>query len=884
MIADSHCSRVRRLTVPFPDSRRSGLACLVGLAILWTAAWAAPAFEIRGIIPLPAGGWTVRHASDVDGYYILYGGSSVESIVEPRALELGRAEEGDAAVTEGSAVQFFRVRRVPLSEPLDLDGDGIDDVFELRHPQALDPLDPSDAEKDYDGDGFSNRTEYQQSSDPLVPAAGWTVYVVDDPPAGSADRFRTLTEAVAALDARLPAGQSGQVRVATARVQEVEALELRGDIELLADAGYEGRVALAGPGVAPLVVRSAGALSLRGWSIANAGGVRVEAGRRLQWQGNHGPGATLVVGHAASLRTLGIGRHGGSASSLLVGDSTFSGPLRLNWFGGGGASAKLGITGNSATVIEASVQGLFGGSAEVRGNVTTDLALSFEALGAAQVSVANQANLERLLFSGTSDANPNLQFHSVIATSFNLELAGVGSFFTSLDLITAKSVTLNVGAANTDLQARDLVADDLVLNLSASGGPAPRLHHSQRNVSVRQGIRVHALEAEHGFLDLSLALVNAAELEVVSRAATTLNLAEGVSLTGQLRASVTGDVLNLNAVGAKAEGGLTVQAGGVGAGLQMFWQGGMVRGRADIESAFGVSVGVTIDGTIFDPGGALAIVRGGEGASMIPGDPPGGRRLSRAQLSKSGGGSPSILLRNLVTPPGSVLIAEMESPVTIENCQFSGSTLLPVVTMEEVQGAIQVRDCTFSGQGLAISDAGGEATVQGVQIDHAGGAMPALGISGTSAVVEDVTIGGAPLTGLALNLSGSATVQRVNLGEGGLSIGGGQVQLEDLNSEGMATITDGRVQARNSRLGSVITIAGNALLGFEDCALGGVIILDMNESGGLLTDPVTQGANPEEVISWIDFDNDQLHCADYPPPQTRPDTGECIRPGVAPPK
>jgi hypothetical protein len=573
---------------------------------------------------------------------------------------------------------------VPVSEPLDLDGDGIDDVFELRHPQALDPLDPSDAEKDYDGDGLSNRTEYQQGSDPLAPAGGWTVYVVDDPPAGSTDRFRTLAEAVAALDARLPAGQTGQVRVGTGRVQEVEVLELGGDIELLAEAGYEGRIALVGPGVAPLVVRSAGALSLRGWSIANAGGVRVEAGRRLSWQGNHGPGATLVVGHGSPSRVLAARPHGGTASSLLVGDSTFSGPLRVNWFGDGGAGATLGITANSATVIEASVHGLFGGSAEVRGNLTTDLALSFEALGAAQVVVANHANLEHLRFSGTSQANPTLQFQSVFATSFNLELAGVGSFFTSLDLLTSKSVTVNVGAANTDLQARDLVADDLILNLSASGGPAPRLRHSQRNVNVRHGIRV--------------------------------------------------------------------------------------------------------------------------------------------------------------------------------------------------------RDCTFAGQGLAISDAGGEATVQRVQVQHAGGGMPALGISGSSAVVEDVTVAGTPLIGLALNLTGSATVKRIDLGVGGLSIGGGQVQLEELHSQGIVTLTGGRVQARNSQLGSVITIVGNAVLGFEDCTLGGVMILDMNESGGLLSDPVNQGANPEEVYSSIDFDNDQLHCADYPPPQTRPDTGDCIRSGVPPPQ
>jgi hypothetical protein len=60
-------------------------------------------------------------------------------------------------------------------------------------------------------------------------------------------------------------------------------------------------------------------------------------------------------------------------------------------------------------------------------------------------------------------------------------------------------------------------------------------------------------------------------------------------------------------------------------------------------------------------------------------------------------------------------------------------------------------------------------------------------------------------------------------------------------------------------------------------------MVDLTERGGLLNDPVALGANPEEVYSLIDFDNDPLHCADYPPPQTRPDTGGCVRSGVPPP-
>jgi hypothetical protein len=58
---------------------------------------------------------------------------------------------------------------VPIAHPLDSDGDGIDDVYELRHPPFLNPLDASDANQDFDGDGHSNLEDYRAGTDPEVP-------------------------------------------------------------------------------------------------------------------------------------------------------------------------------------------------------------------------------------------------------------------------------------------------------------------------------------------------------------------------------------------------------------------------------------------------------------------------------------------------------------------------------------------------------------------------------------------------------------------------------------------------------------------------------------------------------------------------------------------
>ena len=54
-----------------------------------------------------------------------------------------------------SAQRYYRIISRPVSQPADSDGDGIDDVFELRHSDILDPLNPDDAgAQDADGDSI----------------------------------------------------------------------------------------------------------------------------------------------------------------------------------------------------------------------------------------------------------------------------------------------------------------------------------------------------------------------------------------------------------------------------------------------------------------------------------------------------------------------------------------------------------------------------------------------------------------------------------------------------------------------------------------------------------------------------------------------------------
>jgi len=51
------------------------------------------------------------------------------------------------------------------TDDLDDDGDGMPDAFEKLYPNALNPLDPTDADEDFDNDGFTNLREYLGNDD-----------------------------------------------------------------------------------------------------------------------------------------------------------------------------------------------------------------------------------------------------------------------------------------------------------------------------------------------------------------------------------------------------------------------------------------------------------------------------------------------------------------------------------------------------------------------------------------------------------------------------------------------------------------------------------------------------------------------------------------------
>ena len=116
---------------------------------------------------------TVTVDSDTDSYYVLQGAPEVTGEFAAVAIDLGGPVSTLlSAVPPVSLPRYlYHVVRNAQITPLDTDGDGIDDVFELHLPDVLDALDPNDAGEDADDDTVSNLREFQRGTDLTNPSS-----------------------------------------------------------------------------------------------------------------------------------------------------------------------------------------------------------------------------------------------------------------------------------------------------------------------------------------------------------------------------------------------------------------------------------------------------------------------------------------------------------------------------------------------------------------------------------------------------------------------------------------------------------------------------------------------------------------------------------------
>ena len=879
-------------------------------------------FRVTGIVTDALGHVQLEYQSETNSYYILYSGAAVTNIVVPSQLELGAAESGSLNAQDlPTSMAFFQVRRVSIQEPLDIDGDGLDDVYELRRSYFLNALNPTDATRDFDGDGFSNLQEYLESHDPETYDASSTVYVVDNPT--QPDEFRELTDAVDHLNQTLALGTAGRVVVLTERPQEIETLSVMRILRIEAGPDYYQRATVSGVGGGMVTINSLEPIQFEGIRWTNTTSLLFNIGGDFRLMGNHLPATLVSVGGAglkAAFAEAGLvgAKQGGSVNDLWVKGCSFS-TLGLQLSGHVGAGTVLDFSNNTGSRLSLFGDAEFSGQVNMSEQLLDDLEFKLSLGGSARLSVSQHMQLNQLSFEGRAEGTPTIKLEGNAMGAADLKFLGQGH------------VTL-AAADNNVSGAFSVAAVD-----QATG---------KLNFAVRKSLI-------------------GGDFTVGAYGETTLVMTEDVTVAGRASISVDGTVADLQATKGHFQGELIVETQSAAIKLTARLS------DVSIQRDFRVSVP---NGEVFLLVDLSKLIFGN---SMVdihapkPQDPKGLAKSgvsSGEQRPKQGGGS-SITLRDVQlssTGDKTIQIENLEAPVTIEGGTIANSGSLPNITVNQVKGPIAIRGIQFTGGGIWVGNTESPVSIENNQFQLSGSGASSVGLNlvadnitvrsnsfngggdklamtvtaqggtvsvanntiqcgmGIAATVSQMQLddndfttsdalsvasgqvtatknkfrGSVVVSGenTALNLNNNELDGTLTLGLGSLTAkdnklrgsvllsGDGTLNLEAGELNGTLSLSAGEATAKNVSFQGSILILGDAVLGLQENQLAGVKITDGNMNGGLKDDPTKQGAKPEDVSSLVDFDNDPHHCADYPPPQySNPEQTECTRPGVPPP-
>ena len=126
------------------------------------------AFRVQSITLDENGDLAIEFPSADGSYYLLKRGATVDLTDQGVDGQIGADGTGILrdVVVGGNTQVFYVIQKISADDPLDMDEDGMDDLFELNFPAFLNPFNPDDAELDFDKDGSSNLKEYQDGTDP----------------------------------------------------------------------------------------------------------------------------------------------------------------------------------------------------------------------------------------------------------------------------------------------------------------------------------------------------------------------------------------------------------------------------------------------------------------------------------------------------------------------------------------------------------------------------------------------------------------------------------------------------------------------------------------------------------------------------------------------
>jgi len=726
-----------------------------------------------------------------------------------------------------------------------------------------------------------------------------TVFVVDSPAPGSDDQFPTLTAALDWLGAHLDAEDLGIVVLRTDAMQTIESLALAFDLRLRVESGFAP--AIAGPGATPLVVDAAGAYDLAGLRIVNAGGLVINANRRLVVTGCDLPATEVNIGGVKNAPFP--AGDPGFAAKRGAADRAGGASLAGNTFGGDftyrlqtdvETTTAYAIDGNTAAGVAVGGIGTLRADAGLElldnafGFIDADLKLD----GQASLSIQDHTSLTDLSLAGEAvGGNPTVTLAGNVAADLQLSLKGLGK-------ITINASANDITTGNVELSIKDyefLGVNQTYVDLAILVGSAiadPEILWRELDATF-DGLTFNALETPAGKVTLGLERVDFnGDVAVNSKAELKLQLTDAVSFHAAAEIRVESNLLDLQQTHVTYTGRATFAAQGASAGVTIASTGGEFRDHTQIIAPPAVGIAVTIDGTAFTQGGLFylgpaekstaeldAMAHRGPAAVLAAITASVAQPLSRAHRTvvapARGSRFESYLRLNDVTfereGAAHIAIERTDCSVTVEDCPLLATeTAGAVLAIEAVTGAVAVLNNTFRGGGVGALGCAQAVSIVGNTLEVTNDQSIACGVSecGQVTITDNVVTCGTGTSGGAVfsNPGGLVTLSGNTLAATSAAL----------------VVAMGRVNADNNPLlaGSILIGLGTLHLANNTLTLGGDVGI-VDPYGGLLNDPVAnEGFVPEACYTVVDFDGNG--CCDYPPDANVIEDGRCHCDGIPP--
>lgn len=753
-----------------------------------------------------------------------------------------------------------------------------------------------------------------------------TVVVVDSPPPGSTEQFPTLAAALAWLGTQLSEEDLGIVILQTNATQSLASLALPFDLRLLRASGYDP--AIAGPGAAPLVVDAAGAFNLCGLRVVNAGGLIINANRRLALSGCALPATAVNVGGVKSAPfpagDPGFAAKRGAARRAAGADisgNTFGGDLAYRLQADIATSASYTVSGNTGAGLSLGGIGTLRASSSLQlldnafGFIDADLKMD----GQAALSVANHDALSRLSLAGeAAGGNPTVTLTGNVSADLQLSCKGLGK-------MTVNAAANDITSGRVDLSIKDYEffgINQSYVDLAIIVGSAianPDILWNEVG-AVFDGLTFDAVNTPDGRVTFGLERVRFnGDVAFNSKAELNLQLTDDVTFNAAAEVRVQSNLLDLRQTRVTYAGSAKFVAQGASAGVAITSTGGEFRDHAQIIAPPAVGIAISLDETAFTRGGifyvgptekstreldvmasrgpeaVLAPARAAVAAASVAGSATGGSRKApgvaaraaparpTAPAARAGGpaaaqrgrAEPSVSLHNVTFDRegmAHIAIERTDCAVVVENCPLLASAAAgAVLAVEAVTGAVTIRDNSFRGGGVGVVGCAQPVDISGNTLDIAN----QQSIAFSAAECGTVTIAGNEVTCEAGVMGGAILSNPAGL----VTVTGNSMAA----ASAVLVATFGRVNADSNPLlsGSILIARSTLHLAGNVLALGdGAAIVD--PYGGLLNDPAeNDGFDPVACFTIVDFDGNG--CCDYPPDANEPDEhGQCPCLGVPP--